>query len=53
MADEVHTPIGVDDKKPLPALDHGVVAEAGDTELLGELLPREHLRMATDWSIAD
>lgn len=35
MADEIKAPIATEDKKSLPALDHAVVAEAGDTELLG------------------
>lgn len=35
MADEIKEPITAEDKKLAPALDHHVVAEAGDTELLG------------------
>lgn len=35
MADEAKASITAEAKKVAPALDHQVVAEAGDTELLG------------------
>lgn len=37
MAAEIKEPIAADDKNLVPDLDHAVVAEAGDTELLGML----------------
>lgn len=52
MADEIKEPITADEKKLAPALDHHVVAEAGDTELLGMYWPSWDLETAALYACA-